>query len=110
MRKARPCELRAEGQRTGFELVTLAGERALLATKDREATLARTVPFGRYRVTMEAIEAVDVPALLDALERGQAAVDAVSAPRSGRWRSCRRGFATRHRDVGRPSGGKRLNH
>ena len=58
----------------GFERVTLAGERALLATRDREVPLARPRPFGRYRVDLEAIEQVGVPALLDALARGQVVV------------------------------------
>jgi nucleoside-triphosphatase len=67
-------ELRAGGRRTGFELVTLTGERTLLATRDRDTVLARPAPFGRYRVDLEAIEAVGVPALLEALERGQVIV------------------------------------
>jgi nucleoside-triphosphatase len=67
-------ESRAGGRRTGFELVTLDGERALLATKDRDAVLARPAPFGRYRVDLEAIEGLGVPALLGALERGQVVV------------------------------------
>lgn len=67
-------ELRTGGQRTGFELVTLAGKRALLATTDRQTPMARPAPFGRYRVDLEAIEAVGVPALLGALEQGQVVV------------------------------------
>jgi nucleoside-triphosphatase len=72
--RARAKDARVAGQRTGFELITLDGERTLLATKDRDAVLARPAPFGRYRVDLEAIEAVGVPALLGALERGQVVV------------------------------------
>lgn len=64
---------------TGFERVTLAGKRALLATKDRDLVFYRAVPFSRYRVNLEAIEVVSVPALLEALKRGQAIVSVVCA-------------------------------
>jgi nucleoside-triphosphatase len=67
-------EVRAGGQRTGFELVTLAGQSALLATTDPGATLRRPASLGRYRVDLEAIDAVGVPALLDALDAGQVVV------------------------------------
>jgi nucleoside-triphosphatase len=67
-------ELRAAGRRTGFELVTLDGEAALLATKDQDALLARPTPFGRYRVNLDAIDAVGVPALLHALDHGHVVV------------------------------------
>jgi nucleoside-triphosphatase len=67
-------EVRVGRQRTGFELVTLAGETALLATKDPDTSLDRPAPFGRYRVNLDAIDAVGVPALLDALHQGQVVV------------------------------------
>ena len=67
-------EMRAAGRRTGFELVTLDGKRALLATQDTGVALDRPAPFGRYRVNLDAIDAVGVPALLDALEQGQVVV------------------------------------
>ena len=41
---------------------------------DREAALTRPRPFGRYRVDLAAIEEVGVPALLEALARGQVVV------------------------------------
>ncbi len=63
-------EVRASGRRTGFELVTLDGKRALLATADAGIELGHPVSFGRYRVDLEAIDAVGVPALLDALRQG----------------------------------------
>ena len=64
----------AGGRRTGFELVTLSGETALLATVERKAPLARPRPFGRYQVDLDAVDSVGVPALLDALARGQVVV------------------------------------
>jgi nucleoside-triphosphatase len=67
-------EVRAAGRRTGFELVTLSGEAALLATVDPQVALARPRPFGRYRVDLDAVAAVGVPALLDALALGQVVV------------------------------------
>jgi nucleoside-triphosphatase len=75
-------EVRAAGRRTGFELVactqlrwaTLAGETALLATRGPDVALDRPAPFGRYRVNLDAIDAVGVPALLDALDQGQVVV------------------------------------
>jgi nucleoside-triphosphatase len=68
------CELRAGGRRTGFELITLDGKTALLATKDPGMSFDRPAPFGRYRVNLDAIDTVGVPALLDALDRGQVIV------------------------------------
>ena len=67
-------EVRAEGRRTGFELVTLDGKIAFLATQDPDVALDRPAPFGRYRVNLDAIDALGVPALLDALERCQIVV------------------------------------
>ena len=51
-------------------MVTLNGKTALLATKDPDVALDRPAPFGRYRVNLDAIDALGVPALLDALDRG----------------------------------------
>jgi nucleoside-triphosphatase len=67
-------EVRAAGRRSGFELVTLAGETALLATQDPDVHFDRPAPFGRYRVNLHAIDALGVPALLDALDGGQVVV------------------------------------
>lgn len=67
-------EVRAGRRRTGFELITLAGETAPLATRDPDVTFDRQVRFGRYRVNLHAIDAVGVPALLDALDQGQVVV------------------------------------
>jgi nucleoside-triphosphatase len=67
-------EVRSAGRRTGFELVTLAGERACLATVLPDPHFDRQVPFGRYRVNLDALDLVGVPALLAALELGQVVV------------------------------------
>lgn len=64
-------EIRLAGQRTGFEIVTLAGQTNYLATKLPEICFVRGVPFGKYRVNLEAIEMVAVPAMLDALRQDQ---------------------------------------
>jgi nucleoside-triphosphatase len=82
-------EVRTGGRRTGFELVTLEGERALLATTDPSAELGRPVSFGRYRVDLEAIDAVGVPALVLALQQGRVVVVDEIGPmeiRSARFR------------------------
>lgn len=63
-------EVRHQGSRVGFELVTLSGERAWLAAQPRMASFAKSVPFGRYRVNLEAVDALGVPVLLEALHRG----------------------------------------
>ena len=79
--------------RTGFELVTLTGEAASLATRDPDVTFDRQVLVGRYPVNPDAINAVGVPALLGTLDQGQVVV----VDEIGRWRSCRRTFAKRPR-------------
>ena len=58
-------------RRMGFELITLDGERAPLATRDPQVSFARQLAFSRYRVNLDAIEAVGVPTLLQALGRGR---------------------------------------
>jgi nucleoside-triphosphatase len=52
----------------------LDGQTAHLAAKDRDVTFGRSAPFGRYRVNLDAIDTVGVPALLNALHRGQVIV------------------------------------
>jgi nucleoside-triphosphatase len=58
-------EIRRQGQRVGFELVTLDGIAATLATK-LPPTFANAHPFGRYTVNLDAINQVGVPALRQA--------------------------------------------
>ena len=67
-------EVRTAGRRTGFELVTLDGKTAPLATRDPDVAFDRPAPFGRYRVNLDAVDALGVPALLDALDLGQVIV------------------------------------
>ena len=67
-------EVRAGRRRTGFELVTLDGKTTPLATKELDVTFDRPAPFGRYRVNLDAIDGLGVPALLDALDKGQVIV------------------------------------
>ncbi len=67
-------ELRVGGRRTGFEIVTLAGQTGYLATKVPNITLAHSVPFGKYRVNLEAIASIAVPALRQAMRQGQVIV------------------------------------
>jgi nucleoside-triphosphatase len=55
-------EVREQGQRVGFELVTLDGTIATLATT-RSHNFAQAQPFGRYTVNLAAIDGVGVPAL-----------------------------------------------
>jgi nucleoside-triphosphatase len=64
-------ELRGpDGRRTGFEIVTLAGERALLA----DARLRGPHRVGRYGVDLEALERVGVPAIEAAVADGRLVV------------------------------------
>lgn len=63
-------ELREQGRRVGFELVTLAGERVLLA----HVQCASPYRVGRYDVDLEALDRVGVAALRQALDTGQLVV------------------------------------
>lgn len=67
-------EVRIQGQRTGFEIVTLAGQSGYLATTLPDLTFAEEVPFGKYRVNLEGIDSLAVPALITALRQGQVIV------------------------------------
>lgn len=67
-------EVRVAGQRTGFELVTLAGETDLLATKSAAITFPTEVPFGKYRVNLAAIDRLAVPSLWQAVTQEQIVV------------------------------------
>jgi nucleoside-triphosphatase len=58
-------EVREQGQRVGFALVTPGGQRAILAHIHR-----RDGPrVGKYRVDLEALDQIGVPAILDAVRR-----------------------------------------
>jgi nucleoside-triphosphatase len=60
-------EVRTNGERRGFEIVTLAGEVAWLAIRGGEVRPPAEVGFMNYRVNLEAIELVAVPAILEAV-------------------------------------------
>ncbi|PJB28491.1 AAA family ATPase [Candidatus Desantisbacteria bacterium CG_4_9_14_3_um_filter_40_11] len=60
-------EVRVGSERTGFEIVTLEGKTGLLATKSREVVFTDEVPFESYRINLDAMESVAIPALLKAL-------------------------------------------
>lgn len=87
-------EVRAGRRRTGFGLVTLDGKTAPMATRDRDITFDRPSPFGHYRVNLDAIDALGVPALLSVLDQGRADGDPVAAfprcdPQHTGGRGCR---------------------
>ncbi len=63
-------ELREHGSRAGFEIVTLAGERDLLA----HVRCASPYQVGRYGVNLDALERVGVSALRRAISAGQLVV------------------------------------
>ena len=67
-------EVRKSGQRTGFEIVTLAGQSGYLATKEPALAFSHELPFGQYRVNLEAIDHLAVPALLQAQAEGHIVV------------------------------------
>jgi len=63
-------EIRDRGARVGFDLLTLDGRRTTLAHAGR-----RSGPrVGKYRVDLEAVERVGVPAILAATRRGHLVV------------------------------------
>jgi nucleoside-triphosphatase len=64
-------EVRVDGQRTGFEVVTLSGQTAVLATRDPAPAFAREAALGRYRVNLAAIDELVIPALQTALAQEQ---------------------------------------
>jgi len=64
-------EIRARSQRTGFEIVTLDGRRAWLASRSETVIFKEELPFGKYRVNLRAIDSVAVPALKRALQAGR---------------------------------------
>jgi nucleoside-triphosphatase len=68
------CYVRADavnGERTHFEAVTLAGERALLAMKSAMRVFPNEATFGAFRVNLDALHDLVIPALLRAASSGQ---------------------------------------
>lgn len=60
-------EIRGQGHRTGFEIVTLDGRTAWLASRSSTAIFKDEVTLGRYRVNLRAIDSTAVPAMQRAL-------------------------------------------
>jgi nucleoside-triphosphatase len=58
-------EIREHGQRVGFTLVTLDGQRAVLAHRGRRGGPR----VGKYGVDVEALDRIGVPAIRQALDR-----------------------------------------
>jgi nucleoside-triphosphatase THEP1 len=67
-------ELRQNNQRIGFEIITLDGQQALLATKEKKVNFLRQAKFGEYTVNIDAIESVAVPSFLKAVTSAKVAV------------------------------------
>ena len=65
-------EIREEGHRTGFEVVTTDGKRALLATKCGD--LSGEPNVGSYVVNTAAIDLIAVPAMMAAARSGRIVV------------------------------------
>jgi nucleoside-triphosphatase len=63
-------EVRAQGRRTGFEIITLDGRTAWLASRSAAVTFKEEISFGKYRVNLRAIDSIAVPALRRALKAG----------------------------------------
>ncbi len=57
------CEIREKGERAGFAIVTLSGERRIMASK----AFGSACRVGKYGVDVEAIDATAVAAIEDAL-------------------------------------------
>ncbi len=64
-------EVRINGRRTGFEIVTLSGETAPLAVKASSAAFPREQVFKGYRVNLDAIDQLAAPALVHAASAGK---------------------------------------
>ncbi|MBI9046534.1 MAG: nucleoside-triphosphatase [Anaerolineaceae bacterium] len=59
-------EIREQGKRVGFELVTLDGQTGMLAHLD----FAKTYQVGPFGVDLTALEAIAIPAVLRGFEKG----------------------------------------
>lgn len=60
-------ELRVDGSRIGFEIVSLLGDSSVLATKSSEPQFARETKFGDYRINLDAVEITAVTAMEQAV-------------------------------------------
>jgi nucleoside-triphosphatase len=64
-------EIREGGIRKGFEIVTFDGERTYLSLKSPQRAFDREIVFKSYRINLDGIEKVAVPALLKARAEGK---------------------------------------
>ena len=62
------------GFRSGFEIVTLEGERVLLATTSPAVKHDTWLEFGRYWINVDAVEYVAVSAIIKAMEESQVVI------------------------------------
>jgi len=64
-------EIIQKSRRTGFQIVTLQGASSQLATCNRAVISGRVVPYGKYWVSLDAIESLAIPAINDAVHNKQ---------------------------------------
>lgn len=64
-------ELRVDGKRAGFEVVTLDGTNEMLATKNQNLSFPRQVKFESYLVNLNAMDVFAVPAIQRAVDQGK---------------------------------------
>ncbi|MBI5930407.1 MAG: AAA family ATPase [Chloroflexi bacterium] len=67
-------EVQENGKRMGFEIVSLEGEVATLATKAVEIRFNNQVMLGNYKVNIDSIDLLAVPAIEKAIENNQIVV------------------------------------
>jgi nucleoside-triphosphatase len=64
-------EVRENSIRLGFEIVTLSGEVARLAVKSPKPMFSNEATFGHYKVNLDALITIGIPALQNAASMGQ---------------------------------------
>lgn len=64
-------EIREEGKRRGFEIVTFDGMRDVLALKAPRGRFAHEVAFKSYKINLSGIDEVAVPALIRARDQSK---------------------------------------
>lgn len=67
-------EIRVGKRRTGFEIVTLSGEQMQLAARTSKSTFAHEADFGPFKINLDAIHKVAIPAMQRAAAAGQIVV------------------------------------
>ncbi|QPC81704.1 NTPase [Phototrophicus methaneseepsis] len=64
-------EIRDNGVRVGFEIVTLDGKTGLLATKLPNVNFENQVSFGSYKVNIDTVNSLAIPSVEEAVEHRQ---------------------------------------